>query len=83
MDWVGAHLLGYNAAKVALVREAFGDFRWPLSRSGPDELTLVGDWPAGDTRGVLRQLATNADVAHPIGWRGAAATAAPISASAP
>ena len=36
VDWVGAHLLGYDPRRVALAREAFGRFRWPITAFEPD-----------------------------------------------
>src|SRR5262249_45327360 len=31
VDWVGAHLLGYAPERVPIVREAFGNFQWPIT----------------------------------------------------
>jgi uncharacterized protein (DUF362 family) len=72
MDWVGAHLLGYDPRRVALTRGAFGHFRWPITAFEPDEVRLVGD--LGDEPGSLAQaLAAAQSVKHPPGWRDSAA----------
>jgi uncharacterized protein (DUF362 family) len=72
MDWVGAHLLGYDPRRVALTRGAFGHFRWPITAFEPDEVRLIGD--LGDEPGSLAQaLATAQSVKHPPGWRDSAA----------
>lgn len=67
MDWFGARLLGYDPQLVPIVREAFGRFRWPISASLPDDITLSGDWGVG----ALNQLTLKEKlpVVHPIGWR--------------
>jgi uncharacterized protein (DUF362 family) len=72
VDWIAAHLLAYDIARVPLVREAFGAFRWPLASFSPSEVTVVGDAFGPDTD--LRTLSTRALVSgieHPIGWRDA------------
>jgi len=72
MDWVGAHLLGYDPRRVALTRGAFGHFRWPITAFEPDEVRLIGD--LGDEPGSLAQtLAAAQSVKHPPGWRDSAA----------
>lgn len=32
IDWVGAQLLAYAPERIALVRHAFDQFRWPISK---------------------------------------------------
>ncbi len=72
MDWVGAHLLGYDPRRVALTRGAFGRFQWPITTFEPDEVRLIGD--LGDEAGSLaRALAAAQSVKHPPGWRDSAA----------
>ena len=72
MDWVGAHLLGYDPRRVALTRGAFGRFQWPITAFEPDEVRLIGD--LGDEAGSLaRALAAAQSVKHPPGWRDSAA----------
>jgi uncharacterized protein (DUF362 family) len=72
MDWVGAHLLGYDPRRVALAREAFGAFRWPIARFERDEVRLIGDLAGSETLGSL--LAGGHTVKHPPGWRDSAAS---------
>jgi uncharacterized protein (DUF362 family) len=72
MDWVGAHLLGYDPRRVALAREAFGAFRWPIARFERDEVRLIGDLAGTETLGSL--LASGHTVKHPPGWRDSAAS---------
>jgi uncharacterized protein (DUF362 family) len=70
VDWFGAQLLGYDPQLLPIVREAFGSYRWPISTSRPEEITLSGDWGDGKADRVMnRELPP---VAHPIGWRDAA-----------
>ena len=70
VDWFGARLLGYDPHLVPIVREAFGSFRWPISTSQPQDITLAGDWGTGKLEQMtLKQTTT---VVHPLGWRDAA-----------
>lgn len=71
VDWFGARLLGYDPRLVPIVREAFGSFRWPISTFQPNEITLSGDWGAGNIDQVMRT--EQPPVIHPVGWRSAAA----------
>ena len=67
VDWFGAQLLGYDPRRLPIVREAFGEFRWPIATSAPDEITLSGDWGEGKIdRVMLRDMPP---VVHPLGWR--------------
>lgn len=77
VDWVAAHLLAYDVARIPIVREAFGSFRWPLAGFAPSEIAVVGDaaGPAGDMR-MLAARALAAGIEHPIGWRDARLPAA-------
>jgi uncharacterized protein DUF362 len=70
VDWFGAMLLGYDPQLVPIVREAFGRFQWPISGSGPDEITLSGDWGKGKLDEVMHKEIP--PVIHPFGWRDAA-----------
>lgn len=73
VDWFGARLLGYDPQLVPIVREAFGSFRWPISTSQPNDITISGDWGAGTVDQVMRR--EQPPVIHPVGWRNAAAPA--------
>lgn len=70
VDWFGAQLLGYDPQLLPIVREAFGDYRWPISTSRPEEITLSGDWGTGKIDRVMNKELP--PVAHPFGWRDAA-----------
>ncbi|HXL46672.1 MAG TPA: DUF362 domain-containing protein [Candidatus Binatia bacterium] len=74
VDWVGAHLLGYDPHRVALAREAFGRFRWPITAFERDEVRLIGDLGGGAAR-LTGVLASAQSVKHPPGWRDSAAAA--------
>jgi len=71
VDWVSAQLLGYDPGKVALVRGAFDQFRWPIAKIPASGISVVGDLGEGDPRPVLDRL--RRPVIHPKGWRDAAA----------
>lgn len=64
VDLVGAQLLGYHPERLSLVREAFGDFRWPVAASIRNDVKLLGDFPSG------RDIP---EILYPEGWRDAAA----------
>jgi uncharacterized protein (DUF362 family) len=72
VDWVAAHLLGYDASRIPLVREAFGGFKWPLAPFAPGEVRLAGDFWQRDGMAALAERALTSGVEHPIGWRTAA-----------
>ena len=40
-DLVHAHLMGFDWAKIPIVREAFGDFRYPVAEFAPDDVEVV------------------------------------------
>jgi hypothetical protein len=76
VDWFGSLLLGYDPQLLPIVREAFGSFRWPISIARPEEITLSGDWGAGKIDKIDRIRSREMPpVAHPFGWRDAAALA--------
>jgi hypothetical protein len=67
VDWFGAMLLGYDPRLLPIVREAFGEFRWPISTSQPHDITLLGDWGEGKIDRVkIKEMPA---VVHPLGWR--------------
>ncbi len=74
VDWVGARLLGYDPSRISIVREAFADFRWPITSFAPGEVTLSGDFGAGNAEQILKSRETPA-VSYPAGWRMAAISA--------
>lgn len=73
LDWAGAHLLGYDARKIPLLRRAFDDFKWRVADFEPDEIELCGDWEANLTAKNLLSFAKRQAVVHPSGWRDAKA----------
>lgn len=42
-EWVHARLMGFDPAKIALTREAFGRFSYPLTTAQPDETAVLLD----------------------------------------
>jgi hypothetical protein len=72
VDRVGAHLLGYDPERVPLVREAFGNFPWPITAFAPGEVVLLGDWRPGSADQVFREREILRPVIHPLGWRDSA-----------
>ena len=70
VDWFGALLLGYDPRLLPIVREAFAEFRWPISTARPEEIRLLGDW--GEDK-LDRIKIKETPVVHPLGWREAAA----------
>ena len=72
IDWAGACLLGYDPARVPLVRQAFGNFQWPLTSFAPDEVKFLGDWGIDNADEAFRAGEIFMPVIHPIGWRDAA-----------
>ncbi len=72
MDWVGAHLLAYSPEKVALVRHAFDQFRWPIADFASGAVSVAGDLGEGPPSEVLKT--TMLPVVHPFGWWDASAT---------
>ncbi|MFL6278399.1 MAG: DUF362 domain-containing protein [Blastocatellia bacterium] len=71
VDHVGARLLGYEPALVAIVREAFGAFRWPIASFKSSDVTIAGDLGEGDADELL-PLCELPAVNYPAGWRDAA-----------
>ena len=76
VDWVGARLLGYDPSRISIVREAFADFRWPITSYTPGEVKLSGDFGAGSADRILTSRETPA-VIYPAGWQAAANSAQP------
>jgi uncharacterized protein (DUF362 family) len=70
-DWVGACLLGYDPARIGIVKEAFGDFRWPIASFSSSDVALLGDLGQGNANDLF-QSTERLDVQYPAGWRDAA-----------
>lgn len=73
LDWVGAHLLGYDAAKIPLLNHSFEDFRWQIADFEPTSIELLGDWEDDLTAADLLAFAEKQTVVHPSGWQSAKA----------
>lgn len=73
IDWVGAHLLGYDARKISLTNYSFMDFRWRIADFEPADIKLLGDWENSLKTENLLELAKEQTVIHPVGWRNAKA----------
>ncbi len=71
VDWVGAQLLGYDPARIGIVRESFGDFRWPIASFASSDVTVVGDL-GRENADEFFQSREIIDVKYPAGWRDAA-----------
>ena len=73
MDWIGAQLLGYDPHQVAVAREAFGRFSWPIAAFSPADVRLMSENGA-DAESFVGSFAR--PVKHPPGWRACAAVSA-------
>lgn len=71
IDHTGAHLLGYDPSRVAIVRGAFGEFRWPLTSFEPSDVVIAGAFGEGRADRLL-PLSELPAVNYPAGWRDAA-----------
>lgn len=40
-EWVNVRAMGWNPARLPIVREAFGEFRWPLASFRPETITVA------------------------------------------
>jgi uncharacterized protein (DUF362 family) len=72
VDWVGAYLLGYDPQLIPLIRQALGNFKWPITSFDADDITLFSDQKSGSPERVIREWKRSTPVIHPIGWRDAA-----------
>jgi uncharacterized protein (DUF362 family) len=73
VDWVGAHLLGYDPALIPIARESLGRFRWPLAPFGRRGVGVTGDLGEGVADDVLSARAPSPETVYPAGWRDAVA----------
>lgn len=67
-EWVHARLMGFDPRKIPLIREAFGNFRYPLADFSPDSIRV---W-IGDTEKSAQDLLPFEGRAFlpPRGWQG-------------
>jgi uncharacterized protein (DUF362 family) len=71
IDWIGAELLGYNAERIPIAREAFGKFPHPLTSFAPSAISMAGDLGSGGVAEVLKHMSMPEPIVYPIGWRDA------------
>ena len=67
-EWVHARLMGFDPMKIPLIREAFGQFAYPLTNFAPDSIRVWMDETekrAGDIRPFEGR-----NFVPPRGWRG-------------
>ncbi|MBO0722562.1 MAG: DUF362 domain-containing protein [Blastocatellia bacterium] len=72
VDWIGAHLLGYEPSKVSIVREGFRKFRWPLASFPSCDVVLLGGMGTGFADEVFEKRRNDISVIYPVGWQSAA-----------
>jgi len=67
-DLVHAGLLGFDWQRLALVRESFGAFEWPIARTAPDDcrVSVAGERLTPDQAAHRYGLVAE----PPSGWRG-------------
>lgn len=71
VDWVGAYLLGYDPNRISIVRQAFGNFPWPVTSFTSDRVMLLGDLGTGPADRIFDDRPGLPRVIHPAGWRDA------------
>ncbi|MGA9771357.1 MAG: DUF362 domain-containing protein [Blastocatellia bacterium] len=71
VDWVGAHMLGYDPARIKIVKESFGNFRWPVASFSSSDVMVLGDLGCGRADDLFESIEIP-DVKYPAGWRDAA-----------
>jgi uncharacterized protein (DUF362 family) len=80
VDHVGALLLGYEPERVAIVREAFSQFRWPIAGFKSTDVAISGDLGEGRADELLPSQ-DQPVIDYPAGWRDAARKNAASSAA--
>jgi uncharacterized protein (DUF362 family) len=73
LDWVAAHLLGYDASRIPLLTLALGEYRWPIAAFDPPQIQILGDWKKVFGTDDLVTIAKCQDVDLPAGWQDAKA----------
>jgi uncharacterized protein (DUF362 family) len=70
IDFVGARLLGYNPQRIPITREAFGQFRWPLTSFAEEDVLIEAD--NAKNRRADEFFASHRSpcaIIYPAGWR--------------
>jgi uncharacterized protein (DUF362 family) len=67
VDWACAHLLGWDPARIPLLREAFAPMRYPLTDQSPEQMQILLSGAPTTGEGLADRFAP----AHlpPSGWR--------------
>jgi uncharacterized protein (DUF362 family) len=68
IDLVGAHLLGMNPEEIPIIRGAFADFRWPLTRFPQTEVAIRHQDKTFSVGGFFRDRALPQAKHAPPGW---------------
>jgi len=70
VDAVAATLMGFDWRKLPTIREAFGDFRYPITQTCPDKIKIRSD--VNDWNGTLEDLKTKETFMFEphFGWKG-------------
>lgn len=68
-DWVGALLLGYDAGRIPLVRDAFTVPRLKLATFASSDVWVVGDLGTGRADEALASAPLLQPTRYPAGWR--------------
>ncbi len=69
IDWIGAHLLGFNAGKIALFKQAFKNFRWRIADFEAADIEILTSENEKSQWENLREIARKQNVKLPAGWR--------------
>ena len=68
IDFVGAHLLGMNPEEIPIIRSAFDDFRWPLTRFPRAEVAVRDQEKTYSVDGFFRRRPLPQAKHAPPGW---------------
>ena len=67
-EWVNARLMGFDPAKIPLIREAFGNFKYPLADFSPESIRV---WVGDDEKPAAEVLPFEGRAfVPPRGWQG-------------
>ena len=71
VDWVAAHMLGYNPQRIPITKHAFDEFRWPIASFAASDVVALGDLGEGTADDVFRSMEVAGGINYPAGWRDA------------
>lgn len=69
VDYVGAHLLGYDPDRIRLIGNAFSLEHRRISSFMAKEITVLGDCGTGPAQDVMKKRTAHVGISHPEGWR--------------